>query len=287
MVVARLSFADLVDSPVTLKEDLYVLELFGVDLLELQDQPLRWNVQWLQMSELSLEITSWAASNVIQFDLPKLRLVRFELVELLLGRCHLNWVLGRALEVKELRASRVHGADLELVPQRGAALHSHGLVYELAHLLDDHVGVLLEAHDEVANGHYGTQVLVLVVEVVAHAVHLRQLANGLDKLVGGARKLRLEEGKPEDLRVNALRKDLADLSLQICVDDVLHVDRVEIVRPRMQHLEALMLDLLFPVSFDVALQEVECRLVRLDRVAEIVFHDGLILPQERANCLDT
>lgn len=112
------------------------------------------------------------------------------------------------------------------------------------------------------------------------------MAYGLHELVGGAGQLWLEESEPEDLRVDALGEDLANLSLQIGVDNILHVNGVEIVGPRMQHLEALMLDLLFPVSFNVTFEEVKRRLVRLDGVAQIIFDNWLVLPQERADRLD-
>ena len=55
---------------------------------------------------------------------------------------------------------------------------------------------------------------------------------------------------------------------------------------RAMHLEALVLDLLFPVPLNVVLEELERRLVRLDRVAEVVLHDGLAFSQECADRLD-
>ena len=54
----------------------------------------------------------------------------------------------------------------------------------------------------------------------------------------------------------------------------------------MQHLEALVLDLLLPVPFDVVLEEVKRGLVRLDGIAEVVFDDWLALSQECTNCFD-
>jgi len=128
--------------------------------------------------------------------------------------------------------------------------------------------------------------VVLVVIVVAHSVDLCKLPDGLDELVGGTGELWLEERQPEDLSIDALGQDFADLTFQICVDDVFHVYRVEVVCPRMQHLEALVLDLLFPVSLNIVLEELERRLVRLDRVAEVVLHDGLAFSQECADRLD-
>jgi len=112
------------------------------------------------------------------------------------------------------------------------------------------------------------------------------LADGLDELVGRAGELRLEEGEPEDLGIDTVCQDLADLSLEVGVDDVLHIDGVEVVRPWMEDLEALVLDLLLSVSFNITSEEVESGLVGLDGVAEVVLGDWLALPQEGADCLD-
>ena len=112
------------------------------------------------------------------------------------------------------------------------------------------------------------------------------MADGLDELVGWAGELGLEEGEPEDLCINTVCQDLADLALKVGVDDVLHVDGVEVVGPWVEDLEALVLDLLLPVSFNITSEELESRLIGLDRVAEIVFSNWLALPQEGADGLD-
>lgn len=179
-----------------------------------------------------------------------------------------------------------HAADLELVSQWTVPLYLQGLIHEVLDNFNHHLSVVFNAHDEIANCHQGAQLLVFGVEIIAHGVHLCQLADGFDELVGRAGELRLEEGKPEDLCINVVCQDLADLSLEVGIDDVLHIDGVEVVRPRMKDLEALVLDLLLPVSFDVTSEELESGLVGLDRVAEVVLSDWLALPQEGADRLD-
>ena len=54
----------------------------------------------------------------------------------------------------------------------------------------------------------------------------------------------------------------------------------------MQHLEALVLDLLVSVTLNVTLEEVERGLVSLDGIAKIVLENGLGFSQERSNGLD-
>lgn len=69
VVVARFAFTDLENGPVAVEENLDVLELLSVDLLELEDQPLRWNLQGFQVDESSLQIARAAAADVTQLDL--------------------------------------------------------------------------------------------------------------------------------------------------------------------------------------------------------------------------
>ena len=80
---------------------------------------------------------------------------------------------------------------------------------------------------------------------------------------------------------------VADLIGQVVVHDVLEVDLVEIVGPRVEHGEALILDTLGAVLLDVFLEELEVSLVSVDWVAEIVSVDWLLLvTNERANGFD-
>lgn len=138
MVVARFAFADLENGPVAVEENLDVLELLGVDLLELEDQPLRWNLQGFQVDESSLEIARAAAADVTQLDLSQLGLVTLELIEQFLGNSR-NCKIRHGAELDELCRRLIHGADLELRAQWRLSLHLDGFLDELSDDLDDDV----------------------------------------------------------------------------------------------------------------------------------------------------
>ena len=126
---------------------------------------------------------------------------------------------------------------------------------------------------------------VLVVEL-RDLVHVAQLAEGTEEVIGRDGHLALEECEPEDLGGLGL-EGLADLVGEIIIHNVLEVDLIKIVGPWVQHGEALVLDALLAVLLDVLLEELEVGLVGVDRVAEIVSVDGLLLvTNERANGLD-
>ena len=115
------------------------------------------------------------------------------------------------------------------------------------------VGVFLHANNIVGCNHGFVECLKVCSVIVGDAVHLSELPDALDELVSGAGKLGLEEREPEELSVNALGEHFADLSLKIWVNDVFHVDLIKIVGPRVEHLEALVLDFLLSVPLDVVL----------------------------------
>jgi hypothetical protein len=99
--------------------------------------------------------------------------------------------------------------------------------------------------------------------------------------------LRLEVGKPEELSIDALVKDFANLSLEIVVDDVFQIYRVKIVSPWMQNLEAVAGNVLRSILLDIVFEELDCGLVSLEWVAQVVIIDLLVcVSQERANSLD-
>ena len=212
VIMAGFTFADLEKGPVTVEGYLDIFELLGVNLLELEDQPLRWDLESFQVHESSLQIAAAVAADVTQLDLSQLGLVALELIENVFSdSC--NCEIRHGAELDELCRRLVHAADLELGTQRRATLHRNGFVDELSDELDNNVRVLLQADDEVAGRHHGIQIFVPVVIVVAHSVDLCKLPDGFDELVSGAGKLWLEEREPKDLRVDALGEDLADLAL--------------------------------------------------------------------------
>lgn len=127
---------------------------------------------------------------------------------------------------------------------------------------------------------------------VASEVHwkvtdLSELSDSFVELISRARKLRLEEGKPEQLGVLACSEMLDHFALQVVVHNVLHVDGVEIVGPRVEDLEALVLDSLVSVSFNVVVEELEGGLVGLDWIVQVVLVVALLgVPQELTDGLD-
>ena len=80
---------------------------------------------------------------------------------------------------------------------------------------------------------------------------------------------------------------MANLLLKIVVDDVFHVNCIKIICPWVENLEALVLDSLLSISFDIVFEMLESCLVSLDWVAEIILIDSLlVVSQEPSNCLD-
>jgi len=71
------------------------------------------------------------------------------------------------------------------------------------------------------------------------------------------------------------------LGLEVVVHDILHVNGIKVVCPGMEHLEALVLDVLSPVSFNVLTQEFECGLIGLDWVAQIVIVDHFLMVTQK------
>ena len=99
--------------------------------------------------------------------------------------------------------------------------------------------------------------------------------------------MRLEERQPEQLSIGTSSQMLANIFFEVVVHNVLHIHSIQIVSPRVEHLEAFVLDLLFSVPFDIVLQELKGGLVGLDGVAQVVIVDGLlVVSQERSNGLD-
>jgi len=122
--------------------------------------------------------------------------------------------------------------------------------------------------------------------ISTETVNLSKLPNGLKELISRARKLGLEEGEPEELGILAFLEDLADLSLQIGVNDIFHINLIKIVGPWMQNLEALIFDLLFAVPLNVGSEEIEGGLISLDWVLQVVFDNILLLSQEGSDGFD-
>ena len=153
--------------------------------------------------------------------------------------------------------------------------------------ITDHGGMVFNTDDIVALCHDGVELSVSLSKEGCQIVHFSKLSNCLKEFISRATQLRLEEGEPEDLGVDALGEEAADLLLKVVVDDVLDVNCVKIVSPWVKDLEAFVLDVLFSVSFDIIPEELESGLVGLDWVGKIVLGDVLlVVSQEAADCLD-
>ena len=70
------------------------------------------------------------------------------------------------------------------------------------------------------------------------------------------------------------------MSLKVRVDNVFHINGVEVISPRMENLEALVANVLISVSFDVGLEEFIGGGVCADRVAQIILRNWLLLSKE-------
>ena len=149
------------------------------------------------------------------------------------------------------------------------------------------MGVIVDADDVIILNHEVLPLAHVLGGVGLNLVHFCQLSKVLNELISSARLLRLEETEPEDLCVDTRAQLLADLLRQIVVHDVFEVYGVELVGPWVQDLETLVVHVLGSESLDVFLDELEVGLVRLDRIAQIILVNGLlVVTKERANGLD-
>lgn len=117
-------------------------------------------------------------------------------------------------------------------------------------------------------------------------VHVGELAQSTEKVVGRDCGLALEETQPENL--GALDFEiLADFGSEVVVHDVLKVHLVQIVGPRVQHREALVVDALRPILHDVVANEAEVCLVGFNRIKQVVFVELLfVISNKRSNRFD-
>lgn len=110
---------------------------------------------------------------------------------------------------------------------------------------------------------------------------------GLEEIVSGDRSLALEVGEPEDAGMEGAEAT-NHLVGDVVVDDVFEINLVQVVSPGVKHGEALVLDALNTVLFDVLSDEFEVGLVGADRVGEVVLVDSLLgVADKRVDRLDT
>lgn len=97
-------------------------------------------------------------------------------------------------------------------------------------------------------------------EKVGDFVHEAEFTESDEEFIRGNSTLRFEEGKPEDLGI--LSAELAaHFFCQVVVQNVFEVNIVEVISPRMEDLEALVLDALCTETFNVLNDETEFALV--------------------------
>jgi len=77
------------------------------------------------------------------------------------------------------------------------------------------------------------------------------------------------------------------LSLETVVDDVLHINGVEVIGPGMQDLEAFVLDALLSVSLNIIMEEVIACLIGLNGVSQVILLDSFLgVAEETTDGLD-
>ena len=126
--------------------------------------------------------------------------------------------------------------------------------------------------------------LLILSPVMLELVDLTELSDNLEEFISSTCLLWLEERQPEDLSFDALLEFAANISCEVVVDDVLEVDRVKLVSPRVENLETFMVHVLLAEPVDVFLDELEVSLIRLDWIAQVVLVDRLaVVAQEAAD----
>lgn len=156
--------------------------------------------------------------------------------------------------------------------QDAEAFHGVAVVDEVSYDLFYHRQVLLKRDHMLADERNVFEVFIVVDPELAGEVELRHLADGLKELVGGAAELWLEEGHPEDPGLPCLQF-VQNIILQVVVHHVFEVDLVELVGPRVEHLEAFVIHLLPPVSLNIVLEKLKICRISLDRIAQIIWND--------------
>ena len=170
--------------------------------------------------------------------------------------------LGQSAE--QLSAREVISVVFDLVLEGAEASRGASLDYLLDHATDELVVVLEREHEVTFHGvslEFWQELLVKL----GHSVDLADLADRCEEVIGGACRLALEVGKPEGPR-GFVRQRVANPRGEVIVDDVFEVDLIEVVGPRVQHREALVLNALGAVLEDIVLKELEVRFVGADRV---------------------
>lgn len=287
LVVVGLTFANFENTSVTLESDLDILELLSVDTLKFELESLFRDRIWSE-DHLGLLQKTWVveifAWHIFERKVAE-NFVVFEVLESWVGVIDVGSTEGVLVGVDG--TFEVGLIELELVLKGAVANLVQGFVDEVRNDFFDDLWGLIDAYDMVGLMHDQFVTGLLGGPEVLDLVDLTELSDGLEELIGSTSLLWLEEGKPEDLGVNAVFKGLDNITAQIVVDDIFEIDVIEFVSPWMKNLEAFVIHVLLSESLDILLDELKISLVGLDWVAEIILVDGLlVISQEGTNGLD-
>lgn len=142
-----------------------------------------------------------------------------------------------------------------------------GLTDKVLDGLHNKILVIINTNDIVKDGlgHEDFVLLLLRLVKVWDLVHLTQLADVLEELISCACSLGFEERLPEHHGI-CVFKGVNDVLHKVVVENVLEVNRVQLVSPWMEYLKALMVHVLLPEAFNVLADEFKVSLVGLDWV---------------------
>lgn len=187
--------------------------------------------------------------------------------------------------IKEIGARERFTVSLDLITESLEAM----LLTSIANLLDEDANlgsVVNGTHNKIGlNGNLLVLGNIFGIEV-RDLVNLRDFTDCAKEIIARDSLERLEETKPEYLSGLSV-KSVADLLGQVVVNDVFKVNLVKIIGPRMQNREALVLDFLRAVLFNVLSDKFKTGLVGRDRVVKIVIVNLLVrVTDEGTNGLD-
>lgn len=293
-IVIAVAFSDLELGLISAKLNFEVSEFIGVDRRKAEHQLIFLFVVGGKGESAAGHVES--DLELLGVPVPRLDVADVHHIEVGLGGVFRNFEdFGQFLFVyvlvlgvtKLATGAALREPDLVSVKERHAAVPAGGLGVRLLDELLNLLRVLGKGHGEVVAEHEQFVArLVSRIEMLLDLVHYAVLAEGANELVGGCRKLSLEEGKPKDACLLRL-KSFADRLSLILVDHVFEVDLVKIVGPGVQHLEALILHVLLSVSVNIGLNEVIVRLERDHWVFEIIlFNSSSGILQKLRNGLD-
>lgn len=287
LIMVRLAFTNFENGPIAFERDLNILQLSRVNTLKFQFESLlrkhirtEQHLRLLQYARL-VNVFSW---HVLETEVTE----DWVVLEVLHSWIQIIFVSNtKGIGIGIARFLKLCLVQLQLMLQSAVTVLVHGLANEVTDQLDDNLGVIVNADDVIVLNHKVLPLAHVLCSVGLNLVNFCQLSEILNELISSACFLRLEKAEPEDLGVDTRAQLLADLFGQIVVHDVLEIDRVELVGPWVQNLEALMVHILGSESLNILLDELKVSLVGLDGIAQIILINSFfVVSEEGANGLD-